>query len=166
MIKWEPQFNFENGRWHGRPVAYADSQSKGPKARSSGKTPEDHQFSTTFSVVELWFTRNDEKCITYLFPKFVPYFLLRHDEFDEFKSSKTATTASIKERHFVEYMRNWWVSSIIITVQLWKRALAWSPSSQSWLSKQRPKSKIPRKNSGGPPIQYHFFSGWTVVYNK
>ena len=108
MIKWEPQFNFENGRWHGRPVAKADSQNKGPKARSPGKTPEDHQFSTTFSVVELWFTTKYEKCITYLFPKFVPYFLPRHVEFDDSnpESSKTATTASIKERHFVEYMRN------------------------------------------------------------
>ena len=53
MIKWEPQFNFENGRWHGRAVAKADSQNKGPKARSPGKTLEDHQFSTSFSVVEL-----------------------------------------------------------------------------------------------------------------
>ena len=71
MIKLEPQLNVEKGRWHGHPVAKADSQNKGPKARSSGKTPEDHQFSTTFSVVELWFTINNEKYLTYFFPKFV-----------------------------------------------------------------------------------------------
>ena len=126
-------------RWHGRPVAKADSQNKGPKARSPGKTPEDHQFSTTFSVVELWLKINSEKYVTYLFPKFVPFvphFLQRRFSvlIRTPNTTRTAMTASIKKKFLETNLklrcqhdpRNWQPQ-----FNFEKKALAWPKGCQS-----------------------------------